>query len=69
VFAYFFLSGSTAVWTSITLSLVALFVVGSVITVITGQSAWKSGGRQVLFGAVAAAITFGVGRIMDTTLL
>lgn len=65
VFSYFFLDGRAAVWTSIGLSLVALYVIGAAITVITGQSALKSGGRQVLFGALAAAITFGVGRILD----
>jgi VIT1/CCC1 family predicted Fe2+/Mn2+ transporter len=69
VVAYFVLDGMTAVWTSIALSLTALFLIGAAITVITGQSAWKSGGRQVIFGGAAAAITFGVGRLLDAGLL
>jgi VIT1/CCC1 family predicted Fe2+/Mn2+ transporter len=68
VFPYFFSSGWGAVIASVILSVIALFVIGAAITIITGQSALKSGGRQVLFGLAAAAITFGLGRLVGAGL-
>jgi VIT1/CCC1 family predicted Fe2+/Mn2+ transporter len=67
VLPYFFAAGTTAVVSSIVLSVIGLFVIGAAITVITGRSALRSGLRQVLFGVAAAAITFGVGRLFGTT--
>jgi VIT1/CCC1 family predicted Fe2+/Mn2+ transporter len=68
VLPYFFGGGDAAVVASIALSALALFIIGAGITVITGRSAWLSGGRQVLFGLAAAAITFGLGRLFDTVI-
>src|SRR4051812_47881778 len=68
VLPYFFTEGTPALIASILLSTGALFVLGAAITVITGQSALKSGLRQVLFGVAAAAITFVVGRFFGTAL-
>ena len=68
VLPYFFSEGSTAVVASIILSIIALFAIGAAITIITGRSAIRSGLRQVLFGVAAAAITFGVGRLIGTSL-
>jgi VIT1/CCC1 family predicted Fe2+/Mn2+ transporter len=65
---YFFTEGTTAVIISLTLSVIGLFIIGAAITVITGRSALHSGLRQVLFGVVAAAITFGIGRLVGSTL-
>ena len=45
-----------------------LFAIGAAITVITGRNALYSGLRQVLFGVVAATITFGVGRLVGANL-
>jgi predicted membrane protein (TIGR00267 family) len=64
VLPYFFLEGTTAVVVSIILSIIGLFAIGAAITVITGRNALYSGLRQVLFGVAAAAITFGVGRLV-----
>jgi VIT1/CCC1 family predicted Fe2+/Mn2+ transporter len=64
VLPYFFTGGATAVVVSVLLSLVALFGIGAGITLITGRSALFSGGRQVIFGIAAAAITFAVGRLI-----
>jgi vacuolar iron transporter family protein len=61
-------SGSTAIIAALIASGVALFVVGAAITIVTGQSAVRSGLRQVLFGLVAAAITFGIGRLVGTAI-
>ncbi|MBK8506095.1 MAG: hypothetical protein IPL46_30200 [Saprospiraceae bacterium] len=39
-------------------------IIGAAITFITGRSICYSGFRQALFGLMAAAITFGIGRII-----
>jgi len=62
--AYMFLNGTTAVIISAVMSAFALFGIGAAITLFTGRSVWYSGTRQVVFGLTAAAITFGVGRII-----
>ena len=49
---------------SAVLSLIALFVIGAAITLMTGRSVLYSGFRQVGFGLAAAAVTFGVGRLL-----
>ncbi|MFC6733079.1 VIT1/CCC1 family protein [Haladaptatus sp. DYSN1] len=63
-----FLSGTTAVVTSLGLSAVALFAIGAAITLLTGRSLLYSGGRQVLIGLAAAALTFGVGTLIGVSL-
>jgi VIT1/CCC1 family predicted Fe2+/Mn2+ transporter len=68
VLPYFFGGGGGAVAVSIALSVVALFLIGAGITVITGRSAVVSGGRQVVFGLAAAAITYAVGRLVGVGL-
>lgn len=57
-------SGPPAVIASIAISALALFVVGAGITVVTGSSVLRTGGRQVLLGLLAAAITFGLGALV-----
>jgi vacuolar iron transporter family protein len=59
---YFFVSGTVAVVVSAAVSGAALFAIGALITVFTGRSALFSGGRQVLIGGAAAALTYIVGR-------
>ncbi len=61
---FFFASGMGAVAVSIVLSAIALMVVGAAITVVTGSSVLWTGGRQVLLGLVAAAVTFGLGTLV-----
>ena len=56
--------GLTIVAISLALSAVGLFVIGAGITLTTGVPLLKAGGRQVLFGLAAAAITFGLGRLV-----
>jgi VIT1/CCC1 family predicted Fe2+/Mn2+ transporter len=65
---YIFLSGTNAVIVSIALSTVALFFLGTVITLFTGRSAIFSGLRMVVFSLIAAAITFGIGRLIGISL-
>jgi VIT1/CCC1 family predicted Fe2+/Mn2+ transporter len=64
VIAFFFLSGTPAVGVSAALSAAGLFAIGALITMFTGRSALFSGGRQVLIGGAAAALTYVVGRLI-----
>jgi VIT1/CCC1 family predicted Fe2+/Mn2+ transporter len=61
---FIFSSGSTAVLFSVGLSAVALFILGAIISLFTGRSALYSGLRMVIFSLLAAAITFGIGRLI-----
>ncbi len=59
-------SGAPAVIAALVLSGLALFGVGAAITIVTGQSALRSGLRQVGFGLAAAVVTFGIGHLVGT---
>jgi vacuolar iron transporter family protein len=61
---FFFGGGLTIVAISLALSVVGLFIIGAGITLTTGVSLLKAGSRQVVFGLAAAAITFGLGRLV-----
>jgi vacuolar iron transporter family protein len=65
---FLFLGGGVALATSLAVSSLVLFGIGVAITVFTGKPAWLSGGRQLLLGLAAAAITFGVGRALGVAL-
>jgi len=65
---FLFLTGMPAVITSLSVSTVALFLVGAAITLLTGRSVYYSGLRQLLFGGVAAGLTYGIGRLLGVTL-
>jgi VIT1/CCC1 family predicted Fe2+/Mn2+ transporter len=56
--------GNVALLTSVGVSAVALFVIGAIISVITGRSALWSGTRQLLIGLAAAGVTYGIGRVL-----
>jgi VIT1/CCC1 family predicted Fe2+/Mn2+ transporter len=64
ILPFFVAEGVTAVVASIVISAAALFLVGAAITVVTGASAVKTGGRQVLLGLFAAAVTYGLGALV-----
>jgi len=64
VLPYFFLNGTPAAIASAGLSVAGLFSIGALITVFTGRGALFSGGRQVVIGAAAAALTYVVGRLI-----
>lgn len=68
VMPFFFSTGMTAVLWSSALSALGLFFIGAMITLFTGKSIWFSGMRQVIFGVLAAAVTFGIGRIIGVNL-
>jgi VIT1/CCC1 family predicted Fe2+/Mn2+ transporter len=59
--------GGAAFPLAIVLSIAALFAVGAGVSLLTGRSAWFSGGRQVLIGATAAIVTYVVGLAIGVT--
>ena len=68
VLPFLFLDGTPAVLASVAGSAVALFGIGAAITLMTGRGVLFSGSRQLLFGLVAAALTYGVGRLIGVSL-
>lgn len=69
VIPFFFWGGTKAILFSAGFSAVGLFLIGSAITLFTGKSIWFSGMRQVIFGLLAAAITFGIGRLIGVSVI
>jgi VIT1/CCC1 family predicted Fe2+/Mn2+ transporter/rubrerythrin len=68
VIAFLFTSGDLAVGISVALSGIALMTIGGVTSLFTGRSLLFSAMRQLLIGYGAAAITFGVGRLIGVSL-
>jgi VIT1/CCC1 family predicted Fe2+/Mn2+ transporter len=68
LFPYIFLRGLAAVVISLVVGALALFLTGAAITLMTGKSVWVSGFRQVLIGILAAALVFGVGRLIGVSI-
>lgn len=64
VFPYLFWTGAAGIVASAIVSAIGLFIIGAAITLMTGRNTLFSGLRQVLFGLAAAAVTFGVGRLI-----
>jgi VIT1/CCC1 family predicted Fe2+/Mn2+ transporter len=60
-------AGTAAFVASMTISALALFLIGAGISLLTGRSAARSGLRQLLVGAAAAATTFGIGRLIGVS--
>jgi len=61
---FFFTHGLPGVFWSAGASATGLFALGAAITLMTGRSALWSGLRQVLIGLAAAALTYGLGRLI-----
>jgi VIT1/CCC1 family predicted Fe2+/Mn2+ transporter len=64
VLPFIFISGIHAIVLSVIFSAVGLFVIGGAITLFTGKNLWYSGFRMVLFGLIAAAVTYGIGNLI-----
>jgi vacuolar iron transporter family protein len=58
--------GNSAVLIAAVVSGVALFGLGAAITNLTGMNPIRAGLRQLAFGAVAAAVTYGIGAAVGT---
>jgi vacuolar iron transporter family protein len=68
VIPFIFTNGLNAIIISVCMSATGLFLIGSAITLFTGKNVWYSGFRQVVFGLAAAAITFGIGKIIGVAI-
>ncbi len=68
VLPFMFTNGMKAIFISVLLSAAGLFLIGAAITLFTGKNVWYSGLRQVIFGVGAAAITFGIGKLLGVSL-
>jgi VIT1/CCC1 family predicted Fe2+/Mn2+ transporter len=65
---FFIMSGWPAIWTSLLVSGGALASIGAGTSLFTGRGVLFSAARQLLIGYVAAAVTFGIGRLAGVTL-
>ena len=63
----YLLGASTLTW-SLLVSVIGLFGAGALVSRVTARSWWFSGLRQLLVGVLAAAVTFGVGSLVGTSL-
>ncbi len=63
---YFF--GAASVWPGMIVTLIALFGAGAVVTSRTTRSWAYGGARQMLMGAAAAAITYGIGSVVGANI-
>jgi VIT1/CCC1 family predicted Fe2+/Mn2+ transporter len=67
VSAFMLFNGIHAVIISILLSVAGLFLIGAITSLFTGRSVLFSGSRMVIFGLLAAAITFGIGKLIGVS--
>lgn len=68
IFPFLFLSGATAIYVSLAVSAVGLFIIGAAITLMTGRGVLFSAVRQVIVGIAAAALTYGIGRLIGVSI-
>ena len=61
-------SGPQALYVGMGVTAVALFAIGAILSLFTGRSAWYSGVRMLALGALAGAVTFGIGRLFGVAL-
>lgn len=68
VVPFIFISGAQATLVSLVLSAAGLFVIGAGVSLMTGKGLLSSGARQMVFGLVAAAVTWGIGHLMGAVM-
>jgi vacuolar iron transporter family protein len=62
-----YLFGATSMGPALVLTLLGLFLCGAFVTRLTPRPWWYGGSRQVAVGAIAAAVTFGVGSLVGAS--
>jgi len=62
-----YLFGADRLLPAVVLTLSGLFLCGAMVTRLTPRPWWYGGGRQALIGAVAAAVTYGIGNLVGTS--
>jgi VIT1/CCC1 family predicted Fe2+/Mn2+ transporter/rubrerythrin len=68
VLPYVFFSGSAGIVASSVASVLGLFSIGAITTLMTGKNPLLYGLRHVLIGLLAAAVTFGIGRLIGVSI-
>ncbi|MGP4025052.1 VIT1/CCC1 transporter family protein [Actinomadura sp. 3N407] len=61
-----YLLGASSLWPAAIIAALGLFGAGALVSRITARPWWFGGARQLLFGAAAAVITYGVGALIGT---
>jgi VIT1/CCC1 family predicted Fe2+/Mn2+ transporter len=64
---FLLLEGQSAIALSVVLALGSLFIVGALVSLLTGRGLLYSGVRQVLIGGAAALVTFVVGTVIGVS--
>lgn len=62
-----YLAGSADLWLALGISAAALFVAGAVVAGLTDKPLWYGGARQLALAALAAGVTYAVGRAIGTS--
>src|SRR6266568_1354977 len=62
-----FLFGLQSLWLGLGIGGAGLFLAGAIVARFTRMSWWRSGLRQLLFGAIATAATYGIGALIGVT--
>jgi len=65
---FLLIEGAGALYTSIALTTLALFGVGSMLSLFTGRNALRGGLRMLFIGGGAGALTFLIGRLLGVSL-
>jgi VIT1/CCC1 family predicted Fe2+/Mn2+ transporter len=64
---WFFTGGATAVGWSLVLGSLAAVVAGGYVSSSAGSAPWRGALRQLIIVSLAAGITYGIGRVLGTT--
>jgi len=65
---FLFGTGQRMLYISAGMTAVSLFGVGAALSLFIGRHAWRGGIRMLAIGAAAAAVTFGIGRLLGVGL-
>jgi VIT1/CCC1 family predicted Fe2+/Mn2+ transporter len=68
VLPFLFLKGAAATAASVAASALGLGAIGVVTSLFSGRGPWFSAARQIAIGCVAAAVTYGMGRLLGVSL-
>ena len=63
---YLLVTPTIGVFISALATIIALFVVGAAKTLLTARAWWRSGLESMAIGAIAAILTYSVGRLLGT---
>ncbi len=64
---WLFGSGTAALWASVAIGAIAAAGVGALVGLLTERSVLRAAGRQLLIAAVAAGVTYGIGRLVGVS--